>query len=102
MTRCRRYGKIRSFIITKSNRCAASAAPATPAASAAPAAAQQGVHSGGDISSPPGDVRAIQKRLAGLQRAQMRNCTDAREEQIGELEYELDERKRKFRKYGHW
>ena len=80
----------------------ASAAPATPAASAAPAAAQQGVHSGGDISSPPGDVRAIQKRLAGLQRAQMRNCTDAREEQIGELEYELDERKRKFRKYGHW
>ena len=55
-----------------------------------------------EISSPPGDVRAIQKRLAGLQRAQLVNCTDAREEQIGELEFELDERKRKFRKYGHW
>ena len=49
-----------------------------------------------------GDVRAIQGRIAGLKRAQLVERTAAREEQIGELEYELDERKRKFRKYGHW
>jgi hypothetical protein len=76
---------------------AASASTHTHAAAPMPAPRQPP-----DFSSPPGDVRAIQKRLAGLQRAQLVNCTDAREEQIGELEFELDERKRKFRKYGHW
>ena len=28
--------------------------------------------------------------------------TATREQQIGELEYELEERERKHRKYGHW
>ena len=55
-----------------------------------------------EIDSPPADVRAVQRRLAGMQRAQLVERTAAREEQIGELEFELDERKRKFRKYGHW
>eukprot|EP00966_Prymnesium_polylepis_P031353 729287-Prymnesium_polylepis.1 len=67
-----------------------------------PQTPQATVHGSEDITSPPGDVRAIQKRLAGLRRAQIRTCTDEREEQIGELEFELSERQRKFKKYGHW
>ena len=37
-----------------------------------------------------------------MTRAQLVERTAAREEQIGELEFELDERMRNFRKHGHW
>ena len=37
-----------------------------------------------------------------MTRAQLVERTAAREEQLGELEFELDERMRKFRKCGHW
>ena len=52
--------------------------------------------------SPPGSVRLIRKQLRGLRAAQGVERTAAREQQIGELEFELEERERKYRKNGHW
>ena len=52
--------------------------------------------------SPPGSVRLLRKQLRGLRAAQGVERTAAREQQIGELEFELEERERKYRKYGHW
>ena len=50
--------------------------------------------------SPPSAVRHLKGRLRGLRRIVAR--TDAHEIEIGQLEVELEERERKFRKHGHW
>ena len=52
--------------------------------------------------SPPGSVRLLRKQLRGLKGAQGVERTAAREQQICELEFELEERERKYRKYGQW
>mmetsp|Transcript_59348 Transcript_59348/g.157463 ORF Transcript_59348/g.157463 Transcript_59348/m.157463 type:complete len:89 (+) Transcript_59348:1-267(+) len=76
---------------------AAASASASTAACATPA-----MHGGVDLTSPPRDVRAMERKLSGLQRAQIHNRTEAREVEIGELDFDLGERRRKFQKYGHW
>ena len=53
-------------------------------------------------ASPPGSVRLLRKQLRGLKAAQGVERTAQREQQIGELEYELEERERKYKKYGSW
>ena len=55
-----------------------------------------------ESASPPGSVRLLRKQLRGLRAAQGVERTAAREQQIGELEYDLEERERKYRKYGRW
>jgi hypothetical protein len=57
--------------------------------------------------SPPGSVRQLRKQLRGLKGAQAipgQTAADLanRAYQISEMEYELEERQRKFKKYGHW
>ena len=52
--------------------------------------------------SPPGSVKLIRKQLRGLRAAQGVERTAAFAQQIGELEYELEERERKHAKYGKW
>ena len=49
-------------------------------------------------ASPPGSVRLLRKQLRGLRAAQGVERSAAREQQIGELEYELEERERKYRR----
>ena len=85
-------------------QAAAGQAPAAPAGQAAPAAGSltPGPSQHASVDSPPSAVRHLRGRLQGLRRAQVVDRTAAREAEIGELEFELEERERKFRKYGHW
>ena len=57
--------------------------------------------------SPPGEVRQLKRQLRGLKEAQLEPGQEpsdraARRQQIAELEDDLEERERKFRKYGSW
>ena len=57
--------------------------------------------------SPPGDVRAMMKQLRGLKAAQAipgqePSALAARAQQMDGLECDIEERERKFRKYGSW
>ena len=74
------------------------AATRSTAATALTAAA----HAQSQDISPPGSVRLIRKQLRGLRAAQGVERTAGREKQIGELEFDLEERERKYRKAGHW
>ena len=58
-------------------------------------------------NSPPGSVRALKKQIRGLSAAQVipgqqPEALAARALQIDGLQTDLEERERKFRKYGHW
>jgi hypothetical protein len=72
-----------------------------------PAAVQPPVQPGQTPESPPGDVRAMVKQLRGLRAAQAIPGQDAptlaaRAQLMDGLECDIEERQRKYRKYGHW
>ena len=72
-----------------------------------PAAVQPPVQPGQTPESPPGDVRAMVKQLRGLRAAQAIPGQDAptlaaRAQLMDGLECDIEERERKYRKYGHW
>ena len=52
--------------------------------------------------SPPASVKALKRSIRGLEGAQRLDRQPAREQQIEELKYDLDERLRKRAKYGTW
>ena len=57
--------------------------------------------------SPPGDVKQLKKQIRGLKAAQaipgqQPSELAARAQQIDGLESDLEERERKYHKYGHW
>ena len=57
------------------------------------------------LQSPPSDLRAMMKQLRGLRAAQAipgqePSALAARAQQMDGLEYDIEERERKFRKYG--
>ena len=58
-------------------------------------------------ASPPGSVKALKRQLRGLKAAQSITGQEpaamaARAQQMDGVEADLDERQRKFRKYGQW
>ena len=52
--------------------------------------------------SPPDSVKKLKRSIAGLNRAADYHQDAAALQRLGELEYELQERKRKKQKYGTW
>ena len=59
------------------------------------------------IASPPGSVRQLRKQIRGLRAAQAIPGQEpaalaARAQEIDGLECDVEERERKFRKYGQW
>ena len=59
------------------------------------------------IASPPGSVRQLRKQIRGLRAAQAIPGQEpaalaARAQEIDGLECDMEERERKFRKYGQW
>ena len=72
----------------------------TPAAGGSPPRRSPRQHE--PSPSPPASYRALKKQMRGLVAAQAFEATRAGALQIELLQADIDERDRKFRKYGRW
>ena len=87
---------------TTSAPAPAPARAATPAATPAPTPAPAPAVACAlpDIASPPASIKAMRKQLRGLRAAQAHTSTREGAQQIELMECDIEERVRKFRKYG--